>query len=142
MNLIIQLTAQLKEMENEMDKLVQENKASMEEIPVTAIPIASTAVPSTSSSPLPTIVAVTTTIPVTTEVSTTPATTPTTTVAHPNDEASKLIKAMQDMSIQTNKINRLKEQVKCLEDEKKLVQIMHKAETQKSNRLTERIHKL
>ena len=46
------------------------------------------------------------------------------------------------MSIQTTKINMLKEQVKNLEDEKKLAQVMYKAESQKENRLTDRIHKL
>ena len=46
------------------------------------------------------------------------------------------------MSIQTNEINRLKEQIKILEDEKKLVQIMHTNETQKSNRLTDKVKKL
>ena len=30
------------------------------------------------------------------------------TIAQQSDEASKLVKAMQDMSIQTNEINRLK----------------------------------
>ena len=104
----------------------------MEEVNVTAIPIdlASTSV----ATKFPT----TTTIPVTTEVSTTPATT----TAHANDEAGKLIKTMQDMSIQTNEINRLKEQVKILESENKLVQMMHNAETKKSNRLNDRIQNL
>lgn len=46
------------------------------------------------------------------------------------------------MFIQRNEINRLKYQIKSLEDEKTMVQIMHKDETQKSNRLTKRIQKL
>jgi len=37
-----------------------------------------------------------------------------TTTTHPSDEASKLVKSMEDMSIQTNEINRLKEQIKSL----------------------------
>ena len=85
------------------------------------------------------------TFPVATSISTsatTSAINSTTTATHPSDEAGKLIKAMQDMSIQTNEINRLKEQIKSLEDEKKLVQIMHKNETQKSNRLTDKVQKL
>ena len=120
MNLIIQLTAQLKDMENEIDKLVQEKQASMEGVPVTVIPIAST------SSPLPTVVPTTTSVPVTTEVpATTPATTPATISAHPIDEASKLINEMKDMSIQTTEINRLKEQVKNIEDENKSISQHH-----------------
>jgi len=121
-------------MENEMDKLVQEKNFSMEAIIVTTIPIVTTAVPSTSAIPFDT------TLPTTLE--TTLVTESFIAVAHPSDEASKLIKAMHDMSIQTNEINRLKDQIKSLEDEKKLAQIMHKDETQKSNRLTERIQKL
>lgn len=118
-----------------MDKLVQEKKVNREEITVTTIPTVTTTVPSTSSDPLPTTLTVTTS-------TTTSTTDSTTTIIHPSDEADKLIKAMQHISIHTNKINRLKEQIKSLEDEKKLVQIMHKDETQKSNRLNERLQKL
>ena len=46
------------------------------------------------------------------------------------------------MSIQTTEIDKLKEQVKGLEDTKKLVEVMYQEEAQKANRLTERIHKL
>ena len=99
MNLIILLTTQLKEMENEMDKLVQEKKANMEEITITAIPIASTSASVATTLPTTTTVPTTTTIPVTIEVSTTPATTPAIAVAHPSDEVGKLIKVMQYMSI-------------------------------------------
>ena len=60
MNLIIQLTAQLKEMEIAMDKLVQEKQAGMEVVPITAIPIAFT------STPLPTTTPVSTKVPETT----------------------------------------------------------------------------
>ena len=49
---------------------------------------------------------------------------------------------MEDMSIQTTEVNRLKEQIKSIEDEKKLAQIMHKNEVQKTNRLNEKMGKL
>jgi len=65
-----------------------------------------------------------------------------TATTHPSDEASKLVKAMEYMSIQTIEINRLKEDMKSVEDEKKLAQIMHKNEVQKTNRLNEKIQKL
>lgn len=107
----------------------------MEAVTLTVIPAVTTIAPSASSAPLPTTLTVATS-------ATTSKTDSTTTTAHPNDEAGKLIKAMQDMSIQTNEINRLKEQIKSLEDEKTLVQIMHKDETHKSNRLNERLQKL
>lgn len=116
-------------MENEIDKLLKEKKASMEAVTITAIPIASNLASVPTTAPLSIVVLVTTTIPVTIEISATPSTTLATTAAHPNDEAIKLIKAMQDMSIQTTDINRLKEQVKILEDEKKLAQIMYKSGT-------------
>ena len=111
----------------------------METIPVTTIPTVTIQVPSTSASPVSTTVAVVTSISTSTTTSTTDSTTAT---SHPSDEAGKLIKDMQDMSIQTNEINRLKDQIKALEDEKKLVQVMHKNETQKSNRLTHKVQKL
>ena len=139
MNLIIQLATQLKEMENEMDKVVQEKKASMEAIPVTAIPTITTIVPYTSSTP------VATTVPVATMVSTTSTTTPatySTSSSHPSDQADKLIKSMQDVSIQTTEINRMKEHVKNLEDENKLAQMRHTAKAQKSSRLTDKVQKL
>ena len=140
MNLIIQLTSQLKEMENEMDKLVQEKKANMEAIHVTAIPTVTTAVPYTLVAPVATIVPVATTLPTTSKSTST--TESSTTATHPSDEACKLVKSMKYMSIQTTEINRLKEQIKILEDENKLIQIMHKNETQKSNRLSKKVQKL
>jgi len=136
MDLILQLNAQLKEMENEIDKLVQEKQASMEAVTVTAIPIVTITVSSTLVALVATTSPVATSLPTASAIGSTIATT------HPSDEAGKLIKAMQDISIQTNEINRLKEQIKGLEDEKEVAQIMRKSETQKSNRLTERIQKL
>jgi len=127
-------------MENEMDKLVHEKQASMEETIFTNIPTVTTTCPSTLAASLAPPTQVATTLP--TASTTTSATDSTTVVAHPSDEASNLVKAMEDMSIQTTKINRLKEQIKILEDEKKLAQIMYKNESQKSNRLNERIQKL
>ena len=119
-----------------MDKLVQEKKASMEAVTITTILTVTTTISSTLA------VSAATTVPVATILPTTLVTESSTATAHPSDEAGTLIKYTQDMSIQTNEINRLKDQIKSLEDEKKLVQIMHKDETQKSNKLTERIQKL
>ena len=96
-----------------MDKLVQEKQASMEAVPITVIPIVSTSTPVSTS----------------TLASTIPK-------SHPIDEANKLIKEMEDMSIQNTNINKLKEQVNILEDENKFAELMHQAEVQKSNRLT------
>ena len=76
-----------------MDKLVQEKNANMEAIHVTSIPTVTTIVSYTSIAPMAT------TVPVATTVPSTSATYSTTTSTHPSDEAGKLIKAMQDMSI-------------------------------------------
>ena len=120
-----------------MDKLVQEKNSSSEVVPIIVIPTITTVVPSTLVESLAPSVPLATTLTVTS--TTTSATESFTTVAQPSDEVGKLVKAMQEMSIQTNEINRLKEQFKILEDEKKLVQIMHKNEIQKTNRLTEKL---
>lgn len=49
---------------------------------------------------------------------------------------------MEDMSIQTTQINKLKEKITNLENDNKLAQIMHKEEWQKSTRMNERIKSL
>ena len=46
------------------------------------------------------------------------------------------------MSIHTTEINRLKEQLKSIEYEKKLAKIMHKNKEQRVNRLNELLKKL
>jgi len=106
-DLILQLNAQLKEMENEMEKLVQEKQASMEATPATSIPTVTTVVPSTLVSSLSPIATLATTFP--TASTTTLAIGSTTLATHRSDKASKLVKTMEDMSIQTTEINRLKE---------------------------------
>ena len=121
----------------------RKKKDNMEVVIVTTIPTVTTTVPSTLAAlvattiPSTLVASAATAVPVATTLPTTSTTTSVTkssTTSHPSDEAGKLIKAMQDMSIKTNEINRLKDQIKSLEDEKKLVQIMHKDETQKSNK--------
>lgn len=136
MDLILQLNVELKETKNELDSLIQQKQASLEAATTTAIPTITTTVPSTLAASLapktPLARALLTAATTTTTGSTTIA-------AHPSDEASKLVKEMEDTPIQTNEINRLKEQIRILEDEKKLSQIMHKNDIQNSNRLIERI---
>ena len=88
-----------------MDKLVQEKKDREAEVPVTFIPVVTIIVPSTLAESLaPTVPMATTLLETSSTTSTTQSST--TTTQH-TDEASKLVKAMQDMSIQTNEINRL-----------------------------------
>ena len=107
MSLILQMASQIKEMDIEMDKLVQEKEVSKaQEIPTTIIPMVTTVVSSTLVEELAPKVPLATTVHVTS--STTSATESSTSTVQQSDEARKLIKEMEDMSIQTNEINRLK----------------------------------
>ena len=107
MNLILQLNAQLKEMENELDNLIQLKQASIETATATAIPLVMITFPSTLAASLAPTAPLATTLPAAT--TTTSAIGSTTAAAQPSDEARKLVKAMEDMSIQISKINSLKE---------------------------------
>jgi len=111
-------------MENELENLIQRKQANLETTTATTIPIVTTTVLSTLATSLAPTAPLATTLPTTT--TTTSPTGSKTTAAHRSDEASKLVKAMEDMSIQTTQINKLKEQIRSLEDEKKPAQIMHK----------------
>lgn len=122
MDLILQLNAQMKEMENVLDNLIQLKQASLETSATTTIPIVITTVPSTLVASLaPTAPLATSYLATTTTTSVIGSTT---TAAQPSHEASKLVKAMKDMSIRTTEIYKLKEQKRSLEDEKKLALIM------------------
>jgi len=87
-------------MEKELDNLIQLKEASLEKTTTTIIPIVTIAVPSTLAASLAHTAPLTTSLP--------SVTSSTTVATQPSDEASKLVKAMEDMSIQTTKINRLK----------------------------------
>jgi len=137
MDLILQLNDQLKEMEKELDCVIQLKQASFEPTTTTVIPTVTTIVPSTLAASLPPIAPLA--IALTAATASTSIEGSTTTAAQPSDEARKLVKAMENMSIRTTEINKLKEKISSLEDENKLAQVMHKNEVQKSTRLTERM---
>ena len=106
MDLVLQLNDQLKETEKELDNLIQLKQASFETVTATVIPTVTTTVPSTSEAALAPTAPLATTLPAaTTSTSTTGSTTTTT---QPGDEASKLVKAMEDMSIKTTQMSKLK----------------------------------
>ena len=106
MNLIFKLTGHIKEMEIQMDKLVYERETTKaQEVPL-VIPMVTTVVSSTLAEELAPKVPLATTVPVTS--STTSATESYTIAAQHSDEANKLVKAMEEMTLQTNEINRLK----------------------------------
>lgn len=105
MNLIVQMTTKIKEMEIDMDKLVQEKETTKEKnVPPTIFLVVTTTVPSTLAEELAPKVPLAIVVPVTS--STTSATESSSTTFEKSDEARKLINAMEDMSIQIKEINR------------------------------------
>lgn len=139
MDLVLQLNDQLKEMEKELDSLIQVKQAILETAPATVIPTVTTTLPSTLVASLAPTALMATTLPSSTP---SPLATRSTAIGSRSDEASKLVKAMEDMSFQTTEMNKLKEKVTNLETDYKLTQIMHKEEVQKATRMNERIKSL
>lgn len=91
MDLVLQLNDQFKEMEKELDSLIQQKQASLEDAPATVIPIVTTAVPSTLEASLAPTSPMATTLPT--------STTSTSATRSTGDEASILVNEMKDMSI-------------------------------------------
>ena len=92
MDLIVQLNAQLKEMEKELDNLIQLKQASLETATATTIPTVTTTFPSSLVASLAPTAQLATTLPAaTTTTSTTKCTT--------CDEANRPVKAMEEISI-------------------------------------------
>ena len=97
MDLVLQLIDQLKEMEKELDNLIQLKQASLYTTTVTIIPTVTTIVPSTLAASLAPIAPLSIALPAATVSP--PAIGSTSVAAQPGDEASKLVKEMEDMSI-------------------------------------------
>ena len=91
MDLVLQLNYQLKEMEKELNILIQVKQASLENAPAIVIPIVTIAIPSTLATSFAPTTPMATTPP--TSIASTSATGLTTT-GSTSDEASKLVKAM------------------------------------------------
>ena len=70
------------------------------------------------------------------------STTSTSAIGRLGDEAAKLVKSMEEMSVQTTYMNKLKEKVTSLETDYKLAKIMHKEEVKKATRMSERLKAL
>lgn len=140
MSLILQLTAQIKEIEVQMDQLVQEKETVKEPLIPTVILVITTAVPSTLGEKLAPKEPLATTVPVTS--STTSATESSTTTLQPTDESSQLVKEMEEMSLKTNEINRLIKIIENLEKTNKSTQIDAKIHEQNAHRLSEEVKKL
>lgn len=98
------------------------------------IPAVTTVVPSTLAASLAPTAPMATVQPVSTESTLAAGTS--------GDEAAKLVKAMEEMSIQTTEMNKLKEKVTSLDTDYNLAKIMHKEEVQKATRISERLKAL
>ena len=109
MILILQLKAQIKEMEVQMDQIVQEKETVKEPVIPTVIPVITAVVPSPLGETLAPKEQLATAVPVTS--STTSTTESSTTAIQPTDDASKIVKAMEEMNVKTNEINRLKNMI-------------------------------
>lgn len=117
-----------------MDNLIQLKQTDLGTTSVNFIPIVTTVIPSALAASLAPIAPMAITQLV--------STTSTSTTGTSGDEAAKLVRAMEEMSIQTTEMNNLKEKVTILETDYKLAKIMHKEEVQKAARMSERLKAL
>lgn len=130
MDLVLKLNEQLKEIEKELDKLIQFKQSELATTPQTVIPTISTIVPSTLAASLAPIVPPATAMPIKST---------STSASTSMEKTSELVKAMEEMTIQATELRRLKEKVSSLETDYKLAQIQQKEEAQKSQKMSERI---
>jgi len=121
MDLVLKLNDQLKEMEKELDTLIQSKQGDLATTPRTIIPIVSTIVPSTMVASLAPTAPLATTLPITIESTTTAGTS--------IEKTKELVKAMEEMSIQAIELKILKEKVASLETDCKFSQIQQREET-------------
>lgn len=118
MHLVLKLNDQLREIENELNNLIQLKQTYIGTSSVNVIPTATIFVPSTLAASLAPTMPMATTQPVSTKS--------TLVVGTLGEEVERLVKAMEEMSIQTIEMNKLKEKVTILETDYKLAKIMHK----------------
>ena len=141
--LIFKLTAQIKEMETQMDKLVKEKETVKEtdapNIP-TVIPVITTAVVSTLGEKLAPNEPLATTVPV--HSATTSATDSSKTQVQQTDGAGQIVKAMEELSLKTNEINSLQNMIQSIEATNKTTLIIAKNHEQKAIRLEEQMKNL
>lgn len=100
--------------------MIQLKQSDIATTSANVIPIASTAIHSTLAASLAPTNPMPTSQPV--SIESTPA------IGTSREEATKLVKSMEDMSIQATEMNKLKEKVVSLETDYKLAKTMHKEE--------------
>ena len=119
--------------------MIQSKQSELATAPQTIIPRVTTVVPSTLAAALAPMLPPATALPV---IGTTSSTGISISTETTTEKTTKLIKAMEEMSIQANELKKLREQVTSLETNCKLAQIQHKKETQRNRRMVERIKAL
>lgn len=100
MELVLKLNDHLKETDKELDILIQSRESELEATSRTAIPIVSTIVPSKMEKSLAPTAPPPITLPITTES--------TTTVGTLTHKTKKLVKSMEEMSMQVIELKKLK----------------------------------
>ena len=115
LKLIMEKNAQIREMEAQMDKMIKEKEKNAQ---LSIVPL----------DPVPLI-----------EIRTTEFSTSTSTPTQTSDASDKLVKSMEDMSIQGVEIKKLHEEVKSLQEEKSRVETYHQIEIHKSHKLSQRL---
>jgi len=131
MDLVLKLNDQIKEIEKELDALIQLKQAYVATSSTNFIPTVPTVMPSTLETYLVPTAPLAIALPATTK--------PTSTTGASGEKASELIKSMEEISIQATEMNRLREKVASLETHCKLAQLKQKEEAQKAQRMSERI---
>lgn len=130
MGLVLKLNDQLKETQKELDKLIQCKQSELATTPHTVIPTVFTTLHSRLATSLaPTVPPATTMLVTGTSTSAGTST----------KKTAKLVKAMEEMTIQATELKTLREKVSSLEIDYKFAQIQQKEEAQKIQRMGERI---
>jgi hypothetical protein len=121
LKLIMEQNAQIKEMEVELDKLVKEKEQSVQivVIPMDAIPLIGVITTTTTTVEIPLIILVK--VP---------------------DASEKLVKSMEDMSLQGEEIKKMQEEVKIFQDLKSMFKSSYNKEMHKSQILSQELQKL
>ena len=141
MQLVLNMTAQIKEMENQTETLMKENETLIKENEVstpTIIPMATTVVPSTLADHLAPKGVFTTAVSITSID--TSATGSSTSQVHQEKGTTDIVKSMEEMSLKNTEINNLKKENKDLESSYKNALITYKGHEQRENRLQEQVN--
>ena len=106
MDLVLKLNDQLREIEKEMDNLIQSKQSKLATTPQTVIHTVTTVVPSSLATALAPTIPPATTFPIT---GTSSGTGTSNNTERPTEKTVELIKAMEEMSIHATELKKLRE---------------------------------